>query len=210
MLDENMLFIPPCCVDKKLTQAIMQAPHRALSFFTHGDVTMEKFYRAVGYLVDDHHVMVLTMPVIAPDTAAFLLQCFDREWITDLVLSTSRDCTAIIDKYLSPHRQHILYAVATDVTDLSSHLVLYNPTKGLSISGPMYDRAYPSITVAYTMLFQPRHDILSFQSDYGSPLRNILIPDVLRHRKAYRSSLARNISTRLDKFLSLDFPPYQE
>ena len=34
----DTLFIPPCCVDKKLPRAIIQAPRRALSFYTHGDV----------------------------------------------------------------------------------------------------------------------------------------------------------------------------
>lgn len=210
MLDENMLFIPPCCVDKKLPQAIMQAPHRALSFYTHGDVIMEKFYRAVSYLVDEKHVMVLAMPVLATDTAVFLSQCFERGWISDLVLSTSRDCITLVDKYLSDYRKHILYAVSSDVTDTSSHLVLYTPAKALSIAGPMYDRPYRAVTVAYTMLFHPRHDILSAQSDYGNPLLNILVPDVLRQRKAFRRALARDISTRLEKFLSFTFPPYNE
>ena len=51
-MDDTLLFIPPCCVDKKLPKAVMQAPRRALSFFTHGDVLVDKFVHAIGYLVD--------------------------------------------------------------------------------------------------------------------------------------------------------------
>ena len=67
-MDDTLLFIPPCCVDKKLPRAVMQAPHRALTFYTHGDVTMEKFYRAVSYMVIDAHVMVIAMPAVEPET----------------------------------------------------------------------------------------------------------------------------------------------
>ena len=51
-MDDNLLFIPPCCVDKKLPKAVMQAPRRALSFYTHGDVLLDKFFHAIGYLAD--------------------------------------------------------------------------------------------------------------------------------------------------------------
>ena len=50
-MDDTLLFIPPCCVDKKLPKAVMQAPRRALSFFTHGDVLVDKFFHAIGYMV---------------------------------------------------------------------------------------------------------------------------------------------------------------
>lgn len=41
-MDDTLLFIPPCCVDSKLPRAVMQAPSRVLTFYTHGDVTDRK------------------------------------------------------------------------------------------------------------------------------------------------------------------------
>ena len=73
-MDDTLLFIPPCCVDKKLPQAVTQAPQRMLVFYTHGDVTMEKFYRAISFLVIDAHVMALSMPTANNDRFVFLQQ----------------------------------------------------------------------------------------------------------------------------------------
>lgn len=209
-MDENMLFIPPCCVDKKLPQAIMQAPRNALSFYTHGDVIMESFYKSISHLVDSPHVMVLTMTIADSGVIAYILLCFERGWISNLILSTQRDCTPLLDKYLADYRNHILYACSTDVNDTSSHLVLYTDQKALSIAGPMHERPYQEPTVAYTMLFHPRMDIHSSTLAHGNPLLNILVPDVLRHRKAYRAGLARELPNTLVRFLAFDFPPYKE
>lgn len=93
-MDDTLLFIPPCCVDKKLPKAVFQAPQRMLTFYTHGDVTMEKFYRAVSHLLVDAHVMVLSMPVVSFENFSFLQQCFERGWITHLILSTCRNVTS--------------------------------------------------------------------------------------------------------------------
>ena len=109
-MDDTLLFIPPCCVDNKLPKAVNQAPHRQLTFYTHGDVTAEKFYKAVSHLVIDSHVMVLTMPSPKQETFMFLEQCFERGWITRLVLSTYRSCDSLIAKYLSAYADRIIYA----------------------------------------------------------------------------------------------------
>lgn len=204
-MDDTLLFIPPCCVAKKLPQAIMQAPRRALTFYTHGDVIMESFYRAISYMIVDPHVFVLSMPIVSPETAAFLMQCFERGWITELVLSTSRDATALLHRYLSDYQDRILYACSDDVSDLSSHMVLYNGKQSLSISGPMLGQPCDTRLVAYTMLFQPRHDADS-SADYGSPLLNILLPDILRHRKAVKRNHIRVDSEPLTRFLTMELP----
>lgn len=206
-MDENMLFIPPCCAKKVLPQAIMQAPRRALSFYTHGDITMEAFYRSIGFLLNDAPVMVVTMPFFSADTAVFFLQCFEREWITDLILTTSRDCETLVKKYLSAYADHVLYVASSEVSDLMSHIVLYNDKQSISINGPMLDSAYQKKTMAYTMLYHPRYDLPS-KADYGTPLLNILIPDVLAHRK-----MKRDLSTlngNLFRFYNYRFPPYED
>lgn len=210
-MDDTLLFIPPCCVDNKLPKAVNQAPHRQLTFYTHGDVTVEKFYKAVSHLVIDSHVMVLTMPLPKQETFMFLEQCFERGWITNLVLSTYRSCDSLIAKHLGDYADRIIYAQSDDVSDLSSHMVLYNKDRALTLSGPMFDR--PQIDVrlaAYTIVFHPSH-LLNSTADWGNSLRNILFPDVLRQRKKMFAGGVKLIKDKeIDRFIHLEFPPFKE
>lgn len=210
-MDDTLLFIPPCCVDNKLPKAVNQAPHRQLTFYTHGDVTVEKFYKAVSHLVIDSHVMVLTMPSPKQETFMFLEQCFERGWITHLVLSTYRSCDSLIAKHLGDYADRIIFAQSDDVSDLSSHMVLYNRDRALTLSGPMYDRPQIDMRlVAYTIVFHPSH-LLNSTADWGNPLRNILFPDVLRQRKKIFAGGVKRITDReIDRFIHLEFPPLQE
>lgn len=210
-MDDTLLFIPPCCVDNKLPKAVNQAPHRQLTFYTHGDVTVEKFYKAVSHLVIDSHVMVLTMPLPKQETFMFLEQCFERGWITHLVLSTYRSCDSLITKHLGDYADRIIFAQSDDVSDLSSHMVLYNRDRALTLSGPMYDRPQIDMRlVAYTIVFHPSH-LLNSTADWGNPLRNILFPDVLRQRKKMFAGGVKRITDReIDRFIHLEFPPLQE
>lgn len=210
-MDDTLLFIPPCCVDKKLPKAVYQALHFQLTFYTHGDVTVEKFYRAVSYLIIDSHVMVLTMPSPKQDTFVFLQQCFEREWITHLVLSTYRSCETLMAKYINDYADRIIYTQSDDVSDLSSHMVLYNKDRALTLSGPMYDRPQMDVRLAaYNIVLYPSH-VLSSATDWGNPIRNILFPDVLRHRKKmFANGLKRIKDKEIDRFLHLEFPPISE
>ena len=210
-MDDTLLFMPPCCVDTKLPKAVNQAPHRQLTFYTHGDVTVEKFYKAVSHLLMDAHVMVLTMPSPKQETFVFLQQCFEREWITHLVLSTCRPCDTLIAKYLSDYADRIIYAQSDDVSDLSSHLVLYNKNRALTLSGPMYDRPQMDVRLAaYTLVLHLSHT-LNTTADWGNPIRNILFPDVLRHRKKmFANGLKRIKDKEIDRFIHLEFPPFSE
>lgn len=206
-MDDTLLFIPPCCVDKKLPKAVTQAPQRMLTFYTHGDVTMEKFYRAVSYLLIDPHVMVLAMPTMNTDTCVFLQQCFERYWITALVLSTARKCDDIIKKYLAEYSDRILYTRTKDVSDTTSHMVLYNKDRALTLSGVMSDRPCPALE-RYVLMFYPNYRLVSHTLDWGNPLRNILLPDVLRHRQQTGKDKRKVANTDLRLFLDCRFPPY--
>ena len=210
-MDDTLLFMPPCCVDQKLPKAVNQAPHRQLTFYTHGDVTVEKFYKAVSYLMIASHVMVLTMPSPKQETFVFLQQCFEREWITHLVLSTNRPCDTLMSKYLGDYADRIIYAQSDDVSDLSSHLVLYNKDRALTLSGPMYDRSQMDVRLAaYTLVFYPSL-LLNSTADWGNALRNILFPDVLRHRKKmFAGGIKRITDKEIDRFIHLEFPPLKD
>ena len=210
-MDDTLLFMPPCCVDKKLPKAVNQAPHRQLTFYTHGDVTVEKFYKAVSYLVIDTHVLVLTMPSPKQETFALLHQCFERGWITHLVLSTYRSCDSLMAKYLGDYTDRIIYAQSDDVSDLSSHMVLYNNDSALTLSGPMYDRPQMEVRLAaYNLVLYPSH-VLSTTADWGNPICNILFPDVLRHRKKMFANGVKRIKDKeIDRFIHHEFPPISE
>ena len=207
-MDDTLLFMPPCCVDTKLPKAVNQAPHRQLTFYTHGDVTVEKFYKAVSYLVIDTHVLVLTMPSPKQETFALLQQCFERGWITHLVLSTYRSCDSLMAKYLGDYTDRIIYAQSDDVSDLSSHMVLYNNDSALTLSGPMYDRPQMEVRLAaYNLVLYPSH-VLSTTADWGNPICNILFPDVLRHRKKMFANGVKRIKDKeIDRFIHHEFPP---
>lgn len=210
-MDDTLLFIPPCCVDKKLPKAVSQAPHRQLTFYTHGDVTVEKFYKAVSHLLIDAHVMVLTMPSLREESFALLQQCFERGWITRLVLSTYRSCDTLIAKYLGDYIDRIIYAQSNDVSELSSHMVLYNKDRALTLSGPMCDRPQTDVRLAaYSLVFYPSL-LLNTTADWGNALRNILFPDVLRHRKKmFAGGIKRITDTEIDRFIHLEFPPLKD
>ena len=210
-MDDTLLFMPPCCVDKKLPKAVNQAPHRQLTFYTHGDVTVEKFYKAVSYLVIDTHVLVLTMPSPKQETFALLQQCFERGWITHLVLSTYRSCDSLMAKYLGDYTDRIIYAQNDDVSNLSSHMVLYNNDSALTLSGPMYDRPQMEVRLAaYNLVLYPSH-VLSTTVDWGNPICNILFPDVLRHRKKMFANGVKRIKDKeIDRFIHHEFPPISE
>ena len=210
-MDDTLLFIPPCCVDKKLPKAIGQAPHRQLTFYTHGDVTVEKFYKSVSHLLMDAHVMVLTMPSPREESFALLRQCFERGWITRLVLSTYRSCESLMAKYLGDYTDRIICAQSDDVSELSSHMVLYNKDRALTLSGPMYDRPQTDVRLAaYTLVFYPSL-LLNSTADWGNALRNILFPDVLRHRKKmFAGGIKRITDKEIDRFIHLEFPPLKD
>lgn len=208
-MDDTLLFIPPCCVDKKLPQAVTQAPQRMLVFYTHGDVTMEKFYRAISFLVIDAHVMALSMPNVNSDSFVFLQQCFERRWITHLILTTANDCSKMVDKYLSDYKDKVLYTQSKDVTDVASHMVLYNYERAVVLTGLMTDRPYTANLVSYTLTFYPNFSLFSTKSDWSHPIRNVLFPDILRHRQQTHASLNKVQSPTLDHFLHFEFPPYK-
>ena len=114
-------------------------------------------------------------------------------------------------KYLGDYTDRIIYTQSDDVSDLSSHMVLYNKDSALILSGPMFDRKQMDVRLAaYNFVFYPSHT-LSSATDWGNPIRNILFPDVLRHRKKmFANGLKRIKDKEIDRFLHLEFPPISE
>lgn len=208
-MDDTLLFIPPCCVDKKLPKALLHAPNRTLNFYTHGDVTMEKFYRAVSYLLDGPHVMVVTMAVISIENVVFFEQCLERGWVSHLIITSGSKSQQLIHKRLSPYADRVLYVEHRDAdSDAASHMVLYTPYRMLSLTGPMFNRVRETGLTAYTLQFFPSMALFSDKVDWGNPLRNALFPDVLRFRQQIKKH--EGLASEFAHFLRMDFPPYPE
>ena len=207
-MDDTLLFIPPCCVNKKLPKAMKEAPRRMLSFYTHGDVTAEKFYRAISYEMISRHVLVLAMPVVSNEMLAFLAQCFERDWISHLVLSTGRNIDDMMDKYLKDYKEKILNTSNGDVSSVSAHMVLYNNARALILQGNMTERPSGRLS-GYTLMFYPDYSLSINDLEWGNPIRNILFPDVLRHRQRVHKDKREVNEAELAAFLRADFPPYK-
>lgn len=207
-MDDTLLFIPPCCVNKKLPKAMKEAPRRMLSFYTNGDVTAEKFYRAISYEMISRHVLVLVMPVVSNEMLAFLAQCFERDWISHLVLSTGRSIDDMMDKYLKDYKDKILYTSNGDVSSVAAHMVLYNNSRALILQGNMTERPSGRLS-GYTLMFYPDYSLSINDLDWGNPIRNILFPDVLRHRQRVQKDKREVNEAELAAFLRADFPPYK-
>jgi len=221
-MDDTLLFIPPCCVDRKLPGAIMQAPRRALSFYTHGDVTMMKFFHAVSCLVDgnpndkaknNYCVMVLATTVsrTSPtgEMIVYLRSCFEHGWITHLVLSTDKSVEDWMDIHLQEYRDRILYVHHKDITLQTSHMILYNADKAFTLMGPMLDTTNGKLS-HYSMVLYPDHSGWSNSSPWSNPLRNACFPDVLRHRRQVAKEGREVKDMLLSRFLKANFPPYPD
>ena len=221
-MDDTLLFIPPCCVDKKLPKAVMQAPRRALSFYTHGDVLVDKFFHAVGCMADTNPVrgtknhfcvMVLAMTVSRTSSTGYIINylktCFEREWITHLVLSTDKSVEDWLDIHLQEYKDRILYVNHKDVTVQTSHMVLYNEEKAFTLAGPMLDTPTGKLSY-YSMVLYPNYSSCNDASDWSNPLKNILFPDILRHRQRVTKEKRKIDSIILNRFLQSKLPPYEE
>ena len=122
---------------------------------------------------------------------------------------TGNDCSKMVAKYLSDYKDKVLYTQSKDVTDVSSHMVLYNYERAVVLTGLMTDRPYTANLVSYTMTFYPNFSLFSTKSDWSHPIRNALFPDILRHRQQTHASLNKVQSPTLDHFLHFEFPPYK-
>lgn len=183
-MDDTLLFIPPCCVDKKLPSAILQAPRYNLVFYTHSDVTWIDMYKAVAHLVGDGATMVLTARWLSSTSIDYLCMCFERGWINNLVLTLNHPTPTVsmLEKY---HGRKVLIAVSGQADSAFSHMVLYTKDKVLIINGPMFDDPVKMFhTVSYSATLYANRDVFT-KADWGNPLRNILLPVTLIHRKAH-------------------------
>lgn len=183
-MDDTLLFIPPCCVDKKLPSAILQAPRYNLVFYTHSDVTWMDMYKAVAHLVGDGATMVLTARWLSSTSIDYLCMCFERGWINNLVLTLNHPTPTVsmLERY---HGRKVLVAVSGQADSAFSHMVLYTKDKVLIINGPMFDDPVKMFhTVSYSATLYANRDVFT-KADWGNPLRNILLPVTLIHRKAH-------------------------
>ena len=114
----------------------------------------------------------------------------------------------MMDKYLKDYKDKILYTSNGDVSSVSAHMVLYNNARALILQGNMTERPSGRLS-GYTLMFYPDYSLSINDLDWGNPIRNILFPDVLRHRQRVQKDKREVNEAELAAFLRADFPPYK-
>lgn len=146
------MFIEPCCAHKQIPQAIKSSPANTLYYYTNGDVTFEKTYKAVAHLLDSPAVMVLTRPDLDVATLRYLDLCFSRGWVTDLILTTRHPSSDLVRIHLAEHLSHISCVEYNMITTSSSVFALIGEQKSLIINGEIPLIPVPTQTVNSLML----------------------------------------------------------
>ena len=96
-----------------------------------------------------------------------------------------------------------------DVTVQTSHMVLYNEEKAFTVAGPMLDTPTGKLS-HYSMVLYPNYSACNDAADWSNPLKNILFPDILRHRQKVEKEKRKVKSVILDRFLHAKMPPYAD
>lgn len=175
------MIAEPCCM-QKVVKAVMEAQNRILTFHTYGDVSLEGMYKGIANLIAGPHVAVITMTELDISTADYLRHCFARGWFTDLVLTTSKNCKALVESTLSEYIEHVSYTYTEHVTNASGQMVLYSspaesseiPRQLLILNGEILNsKSKKGYLLTYTLLFQAK--IPNYVSgEHGDHLKNAL------------------------------------
>lgn len=132
--------------------------------------------------------MFLSIPSLSPSVANLLLQCFEREWITDLILSTYRNDTEMVKCTLKNHLDHVSYA-HDNVDYYSSQMVLYTSPaldierrQMLCLTGPLFAKIKEKGALcAYTLTFHVQMPV-NTPAENSDPLSNAVLPFAMVHR----------------------------
>ena len=84
-----MSYIEPCCCDRQLP--VLLRERRTAFFQTNGDVTVQKFMGAVGFMAGQPSELWLMMPQVDLPLLRTLRQWFQRGWISSLHLLTQEN-----------------------------------------------------------------------------------------------------------------------
>lgn len=126
------MYVEPCCCDKQLPKLLREGK---IFFQTNGDVTVEKFMRATGCMVNNGSEMWLMIPSVDVKLLREIKHWFQREWIFGLHLLTSSNQTEIIDKELGDCVSKVKYCFDKMITD--GMLSFVGEHDLVAIQGPM-------------------------------------------------------------------------
>lgn len=189
------MIIEPCCAPKQLPSALKASPTGAVVYHTNGDVTFEKLYHSIAYLIESPAVMVLTLPFIDVPTLRYLDHCFNRGWITDLILTTQQPSLDLVRKVLSEHQSHVSYISYERISPASSSLTLFSDTQSLIVNGEI------PLTSQNTLI---PNILIYYASSSLDMIRGIIAPVLSLHRISIkRDKSPRSLSPRLQEVLSL-------
>lgn len=151
------MIIEPCCANKQLPRLLTGIRNNSVTFQTHGDVLFERLYKAIACFVTDPCVMVLTINDCDTMTYRLLRQCFDREWISHLIIATHTDNSIAIRRELAPYLDRISHTASTLIGYHSEQMLLYGKSQQLLLQGPLLLVQRPQLT-QYSLAFRNRAD----------------------------------------------------
>lgn len=179
-----MNIVEPCCAHKQLPRLLVNSKDRPAFFATYGDVTFRKFYNSLAQFVPSPCVMFLT--IHEPDINIYRLlhQCFERKWITHLILTTNKDCTEALRRELAPYTNNISHTASPLISYHSESMllasVLCDSSQGKSASlylqGPMFLAPREQYTTYTLWLTAPVTDASA------SGIKELISPILSRHR----------------------------
>lgn len=158
-----MSYIEPCCCDKQLPALLRE--RRTAFFQTNGDVTVQKFMRAVGRMAGQPSELWLMMPQVDLALLRTLRQWFQRGWINSLHLLTQENQEKMVMDELAEAVQtaavaqqpteQVVVDYAHDPLVLDGLMAFIGPTDVVAIQGAMLTQVDFSLSL-YAAAFGPR------------------------------------------------------
>lgn len=130
------LYIPPCCIDKKLPPLIKNGGSCTF-FYSQGDWGLAKLWNAVSCLVESSQFTFLSVEMLDVEILRFIRNYLDKGWIRGIAIVTSKDCTDIVKDELSGLLDRVWYAPNVSAATHSNVWIRTSGTRSLVVSGPL-------------------------------------------------------------------------
>ena len=101
------MMIEPCCIDNQLPKLMMAKSTGC--FYSNGDWGAKKLMWATAWLVGGKTITILLMKSVDVYFLRYLRQCLQRGWTNAIALSTTDDCTELVENALKGYQEQVLY-----------------------------------------------------------------------------------------------------
>ena len=169
-----MAYIEPCCVDNQLPALLRRSSGSAVIFQTNGDVTLEKFMRAVCCMVDGGRDFWLLIPAVNDAAARLLRHWIKMDWIDRLHLLTAEDQAGLLAGIIGDDVMalRVDYAVCPG---LKAEAFAYcGPDSTVAVQGALPLAAVrPAVMLMHAAVFGRTGSLCSDDGPVGNLLANV-------------------------------------